>query len=204
MSFFKGNYYTPKEASKKLGVHWQTLKNWDKQGKIKTIRSPGGKRYYDISDFINKIEGTNNINEELEIENKRKKICYCRVSSDSQKIELENQIKYMKDKYPEHEILYDIGSGINFNRHNLNKIINYGIKNELEELAIAYKDRLCRIGYELIENILKEYSNTNIIIENDEIKSPEEELTTDLIEIITVFSSKLYGIRSYKSKKSEK
>ena len=204
MSFFKGNYYTPKEASKKLGVHWQTLKNWDKQGKIKTIRSPGGKRYYDISDFINKIEGTNNINEELEIENKRKKICYCRVSSHSQKIELENQIKYMKDKYPEHEILYDIGSGINFNRHNLNKIINYGIKNELEELAIAYKDRLCRIGYELIENILKEYSNTNIIIENDEIKSPEEELTTDLIEIITVFSSKLYGIRSYKSKKSEK
>jgi putative resolvase len=204
MSFFKGNYYTPKEASKKLGVHWQTLKNWDKQGKIKTIRSPGGKRYYDISDFINKIEGTNNINEELEIENKRKKICYCRVSSDSQKIELENQIKYMKDKYPEHEILYDIGSGINFNRHNLNKIINYGIKNELEELAIAYKDRLCRIGYELIENILKEYSNTNIIIENDEIKSPEEELTTDLIEIITVFSSKLYGIRSYKSKKNEK
>lgn len=190
MSFFKGNYYTPKEASKKLGVHWQTLKNWDKQGKIKTIRSPGGKRYYDISDFINKIEGTNNINEELEIENKRKKICYCRVSSHSQKIELENQIKYMKDKYPEHEILYDIGSGINFNRHNLNKIINYGIKNELEELAIAYKDRLCRIGYELIENILKEYSNTNIIIENDEIKSPEEELTTDLIEIITVFSSK--------------
>jgi putative resolvase len=204
MSFFKGNYYTPKEASKKLGVHWQTLKNWDKQGKIKTIRSPGGKRYYDISDFINKIEGTNNINEELEIENKRKKICYCRVSSNSQKIELENQIKYMKDKYPEHEILYDIGSGINFNRHNLNKIINYGIKNELEELAIAYKDRLCRIGYELIENILKEYSNINIIIENDEIKSPEEELTTDLIEIITVFSSKLYGIRSYKSKKSEK
>ena len=204
MSFFKGNYYTPKEASKKLGVHWQTLKNWDKQGKIKTIRSPGGKRYYDISDFINKIEGTNNINEELEIENKRKKICYCRVSSHSQKIELENQIKYMKDKYPEHEILYDIGSGINFNRHNLNKIINYGIKNELEELAIAYKDRLCRIGYELIENILKEYSNTNIIIENDEIKSPEEELTTDLIEIITVFNSKLYGIRSCKSKKSEK
>ena len=107
----------------------------------------------------------------------------------------------MTNKFPNHEILYDIGSGINFNRPNLNKIINYGIKNELEELAIAYKDRLCRIGYELIEKILIEYSNTNIIIEKDEIKSPEEELTNDLIEIITVFSSKLYGIRSYKSKK---
>jgi len=74
------------------------------------------------------------------------------------------------------------------------------IKKSIEELTIAYKDRLCRIGYEIIENLLIENSNTRIIIENDEIKSPEEELTNDLIEIITVFSSKLYGIRSYKSK----
>jgi excisionase family DNA binding protein len=56
MSFFKGNYYTPKEASKKLGVHWQTLKNWEKSGKIKCIRSPGGKRYYDINSFILEID----------------------------------------------------------------------------------------------------------------------------------------------------
>jgi len=209
MSFFKGNYYTPKEATEKLGVHWQTLRNWEKQGKIKSIRSPGGKRYYDINNFIQKIENEakDNVienNEKEEILLSKKKICYCRVSSHSQKKELENQIKYMSKKYPNHEILSDIGSGINFNRPNLNKIINYAIKNELEELAIAYKDRLCRIGYELIEKILKDYSNTNIIIENEEIKSPEEELTNDLIEIITVFSSKLYGIRSYKSKKDEK
>jgi hypothetical protein len=208
MSFFKGNYYTPKDASKKLGVHWQTLRNWEKQGKIKTIRSPGGKRYYDINNFMTDIENNsdikeNNNNDVEENKNIRRKICYCRVSSYSQKPELENQIKYMTEKYPNHEILYDIGSGINFNRLNLNKIINYGIKNELEELTIAYKDRLCRIGYELIEKILIENSNTNIIIENDEIKSPEEELTNDLIEIITVFSSKLYGIRSYKSKKDK-
>lgn len=208
MSFFKGNYYTPKDASKKLGVHWQTLRNWEKQGKIKTIRSPGGKRYYDINNFMTDIENNSDIKEDnnsdvKENENIRRKICYCRVSSYSQKPELENQIKYMTEKFPNHEILYDIGSGINFNRSNLNKIINYGIKNELEELAIAYKDRLCRIGYELIEKILIENSNTNIIIENDEIKSPEEELTNDLIEIITVFSSKLYGIRSYKSKKDK-
>jgi len=104
----------------------------------------------------------------------------------------------MKNKYPNHEILFDIGSGINFNRNNLKKIINYGIKNELEELVIAYKDGLCRIGYDLIEYILKDFSNTNIIIEKDDIKSQEKELTDDLIEIITVFSSKLHGMRSYK------
>ena len=197
-SFFKGAYYTPKEASEKLGVHWQTLKNWEKNGKIKCVRSPGGKRYYDIKDFISKTE----MNENKKIENKeiilKKKICYCRVSSYSQKTELNNQIKYMKNKYPNHEILFDIGSGINFNRNNLKKIINYGIKNELEELVIAYKDRLCRIGYDLIEYILKDFSNTNIIIEKDDIKSQEKELTDDLIEIITVFSSKLHGMRSYK------
>ena len=197
-SFFKGTYYTPKEASEKLGVHWQTLKNWEKNGKIKCVRSPGGKRYYDIKDFISKTE----MKENKKIENKeiifKKKICYGRVSSYSQKTELNNQIKYMKNKYPNHEILFDIGSGINFNRNNLKKIINYGIKNELEELVIAYKDRLCRIGYDLIEYILKDFSNTNIIIEKDDIKSPEKELTDDLIEIITVFSSKLHGMRSYK------
>ncbi len=200
MSFFKGNYYTPKESSKKLGVHWQTLKNWEKSGKIKCIRSPGGKRYYDINSFISEIDKKEENIEILTIEVIPKKICYCRVSSYSQKIELENQINYMKNKYPNHEILYDIGSGINFNRPNLKKIINYGINKKLEELVIAYKDRLCRIGYELIEYMLKEYSNTKIIIVNDEIKSPEKELTDDLIEIITVFSSKLYGMRSYKNK----
>ena len=210
MSFFKGNYYAPKEASKKLGVHWQTLKNWEKSGKIKCIKSPGGKRYYDINDFMIKIESDEKIYEKESIINTlnknifKKKICYCRVSSHSQKIELNNQIKYMLKKYPEHEILYDIGSGINFNRPNLKKILNYGINKELDELVIAYKDRLCRIGYELIEYMLKEYSNTNIIIINDEVKSPEKELTDDLIEIITVFSSKLYGMRSYKIKENKK
>jgi hypothetical protein len=90
-----------------------------------------------------------------------------------QKDELVHQVDYMKLKYPKHEILTDIGSGINF-RGNLKKIIDYAINNKLEELVIAYKDRLCRIGYDLIEYILKEYSNTKIIIEKDEDKSPEK------------------------------
>ena len=77
------------------------------------------------------------------------------------------------------------------------KIIDLAIKNELEELVITYKDRLCRIGYELIEHLLVKYSNTVIIVENKEEKSKQEEITDDLIEIITVYSSRLYGSRSY-------
>ena len=199
MSFFKDKYYTPKETSEKLGVHFQTLRNWEKEGKIECIRSPGGKRFYDLSGFLKKYDdNSNNVLNESKTEILKRNICYCRVSSNSQKIELENQIKYLKMKYPNYELLSDIGSGINFNRPNFKKILNYGIKNEINTLVIAYKDRLCRISYDLIENILKEYSNCTIIIENEEEKSPEEELVDDMLQIITVFSSRLYGIRSYK------
>jgi predicted site-specific integrase-resolvase len=197
--------FLQKKQQKNWVFIFQTLRNWDREGKIKTIRSPGGKRFYDVKSFLEKTDKYDKDNDKIEEEkDERKKICYCRVSSYSQKEELMHQIDYMKLKYPEHEILTDIGSGINFNRGNLKKIINFGIKNNLEELVIAYKDRLCRIGYDLIEYILKEYSNTKIIIEKDEDKSLEKELTEDLLEIITVFSSRLYGMRSYKIPEKDK
>ena len=194
-------YYTPKETCNVLGIHFQTLRNWSLKNQIPFLQTESGRKYYKIEYVENLIN-----NEQKSVKEKtniKKKICYCRVSSHSQKIELTNQIKYMKSKYKNHEILFDIGSGINFKRKNLNKIINYAINNELEELVISYRDRLCRIGYELIENILLNYSNTNIIILNEDFKSPEEELTNDLIEIVTVFSSKIYGMRSYKIQNSK-
>ncbi len=129
---------------------------------------------------------------------KEKKICYYRVSTYGQKIELQNQIEYVTKEYPDYEILTDIGSGINFKRVNFLKIIDYAINGQLEELVISYKDKLCRISYELIEHILLKYSNTKITILNeDEDTSPEKEVTDDLIQIITVFSSRLYGMRKY-------
>jgi predicted site-specific integrase-resolvase len=118
MSFFKDKYYTPKETSEKLGVHFQTLRNWEKEGKIECIRSLGGKRFYDLSGFLKKYDDNNNVLNESKTEILKRNICYCRVSSNSQKIELENQIKYLKMKYPNYELLSDIGSGINFNRPN--------------------------------------------------------------------------------------
>ena len=138
---------------------------------------------------INEIYGIKNIEETFN-NIYRKNICYCRVNSYSQKIELKNQLEYMKYKYPFHDVFYDISSNINFNRHYLKKIINYGIKNELEELVIYNKDILCKTGYELIESILKEYSNTLIIIEKDDIKNLEE-LTDELIESVTFFKTEI-------------
>lgn len=181
-------YYRRKEALDKLGIHFQTLRNWRVQGKIKYKKI--GKSYlYDIDELV----GEEKI--------KKHKICYCRVSTYNQKKELLNQQNYMKSKYPDHEILTDIGSGINFKRKNFLKILDYALENTLEELVVAYKDRLCRISYELVEYLLINYSKTNIIVINEKEDSPEKEVTDDLIQIITVFSSRLYGLRSYEKTK---
>jgi len=138
----------------------------------------------------------------LKVENVNKKnICYCRVSSVKQKEDLNRQIKYMEEKYPNHEIIKDIGSGINMNRIGLNKIIDLGIKGEINELVIAYKDRLTRFGYEMIERIIKEYSNGKIIIVNkNEEETPTEELTKDILSIMNVYVAKVNGLRKYKTK----
>ena len=180
-----------KEASKILGVKRHTLYKYDREGLIKTIRSPGGKRFYNVKEYL---KNNNMIHDKQEVKKKRN-ICYARVSSHSQKEELENQKAILKQVYPDYELLYDIGSGINFKRKNFLKIIEYGLNDELETLVITYKDRLCRIGYDLVNTLLK---NTEIKELYNNNKSPEEEVVNDLIEIITVFSSRVYGLRSYK------
>lgn len=181
-------FVTPKEASKILGVTNTTLHKYDKDGIIETIRTPGGKRMYNIQGYVgNENKGV-----------MKRNICYCRVSTHGQKDDLKRQIQYMKDKYPTYEIISDVGSGINYKRKGFKKILKYGIDGELGKLAIAYKDRLCRIGYEMVEFILEEYSNTEIIIENNKEESPEEEVVSDLLQIITVFSARVNGLRSYK------
>ena len=121
----ESNYITGKKALKILGVCKSTLYKYDREGKIDTIRTPGNKRLYNVNKYLK----SNGLLEDKQ----RKKICYCRVSGAGQKMELENQKKYMMEKYPTHELLWDIGSGINFKRSNFNKILDYGINNELDE-----------------------------------------------------------------------
>ena len=180
-------YYSSKETCKRLDICRKTLQNWANDGKIKYIRTEGDWRKYDLDGYLDE----NNLLPKI-------KVCYCRVSSYDQKEDLVRQVSYLTDKYPEHEIIKDIGSGINFKRKGLLKLIDLAMLNKLEDVVITYKDRLCRIGYDLIEHIIKTYSNAKIIIENIESKSSAQEITEDLIEIITVYSSRLYGSRSYK------
>jgi len=196
------SYIGGKEASKMLGVHQRTLYIWDEQGKIDTIRTPGGKRLYNVEKFLNsKKEGIQTINQsEDEIfAADRLKIAYVRVSSYGQKDDLERQKLYMKKRFPNHIMIEDIGSGINLNRRGLKKIIHLAIQGKVEEVVVAYKDRLARFGFELIEDLISKYSNGTIkIINNEEKQEPEEELVKDMLQIMNIFVAKMNGLRKYK------
>ena len=185
------NIYVPRrKVTETLGIHYQTVVNLVKRKEIDIIKI-GSKYGYNLNKYI----------EDNNITIKQKKlICYCRVSSQKQKEDLERQINVMKEKFPNHLIISDIGSGLNFKRKGLLDIINMAIKNDIDEVVIAYKDRLARFGYDLIEIILKEYSNANIIILNKtEEKTTEQELTEDIISIMNVYVAKINGLRKYKT-----
>ena len=184
------NIYVPRrKVVEVLGIHYQTVANLVKRNEIEIIKI--GKKFgYNLNKYIK----DNNI-----IINHIKSICYCRVSSQKQKEDLQRQINVMKEKYPNHIIISDIAIGLNFKRKGLLDIINMAIKNEIEEVIISYKDRLARFGYELIETILKEHSNAKIKILNKTEEKTKEELTEDIISIMNVYVAKINGLRKYKT-----
>ncbi|MBQ6631537.1 MAG: IS607 family transposase [Romboutsia sp.] len=192
-------YYSIGEFAKAVGKTTKTLRNWDKNGKLKPARvEDTGYRYYS-QEQLNNFFGLKN----METKNK-KVIGYCRVSSHKQKDDLERQIEnvktYMYAKGYQFEIITDIGSGIDYNKKGLNQLIDMITNSEVEKIVVLYKDRLIRFGYELIENICNKYGTTIEIIDNTE-KSEEQELVEDLIQIVTVFSCRLQGKRANKAKK---
>lgn len=191
----KNMYLRPEEASKLLKVTVQTLEVWERKGKLKCIRTKGGHRRFLRDDIIS------NLPKEQRPIIPKENICYCRVSTASQKEDLERQVEFFRLKFPDHKIIRDIGSGINFKRKGFNSILDSAIKGNVEEIVVTHKDRLCRFGFELIERIVSTCSNGKIVVLDQQETSPEKELVNDLISIITVFSSRLYGLRSHSLKK---
>jgi len=189
-----------KKACEILGVSTQTLYNWDKSGKIETIRTAGGHRKYNVEKYLSG-QGKEPREESLIklTNNKKLNICYVRVSTVGQKDDLKRQKEYMIKKYPKYEIIEDIGSGINFNRRGLRRIIKLAISGHINKLVVAYKDRLTRFGFDLIEDLIKEYSDGVILVDNErKEKEPKEELVEDVLQILNVYTAKLNGLRKSK------
>ncbi len=134
------------------------------------------------------------------------KIIYCRISSKKQSDDLERQIEYCRSKFPDHELLSDIASGINFKRKNLQAILERAMQGNLKEVVVAHKDRLCRFGFDLIESIFK-LTNTKLIVLNQDNEctkpSTEQELAEDLLSIVHIYSCRQMGKRRYIQKTDE-
>lgn len=198
------NFIGGKKASEILGVHQRTLYQWEEKKLIDTMRTPGGKRMYNVDKYLRvngKAKLDIKINDDDIDENGDDKLnlSYVRVSSMGQKDDLERQKQLILEKYPDHKMIEDIGSGVNLNRRGLRKIIKLAISGRVNELVVAYKDRLARFGYELIEDLIKEYSDGKIIIvEGKDDREPEEELAYDVLQIMNVFVAKMNGLRKYK------
>lgn len=189
---------TIKEAAKELGVAQETLRRWEAEGKIIPERTKGGHRRYDISKLrgisIRQVQATKKIT-----------IGYARVSSHDQKEDLKRQVgmieSYCAAQGWSYEIVQDMGSGLNYHKKGLKTLIKRICKEDIGRLVLTHKDRLLRFGSELIFSLCENFAVEVVIINASEDVSFEEELVTDVLEIITVFSARLYGSRSHKNKK---
>ncbi len=175
-------YVTPKEACNYLGVSISTLRRWDKQGKIKSIRTPGGQRRFCILEYEQKAKPT---------------ILYARVSTHSQKDDLERQAEFLRQAYPNAELIREIGSGLNFRRRKFIAILERIYQRDIGRFVCAYPDRVVRFGFPLIE-WLCEQAECELVVLNERNLSPEQELVEDILSILHCFSARLYGLRNYK------
>lgn len=170
------------KACAHLGVHANTLRKWANEGKIRYIRQPGGQRLYDVSSVGD--------------DGDRRRVCYCRVSSRKQKDDLERQIAKMRSLFPDHEIVTDIGSGLNFKRKGFASVLECAMRGNLAEVVVAHRDRLCRFGFDLIEWIVGQNGGKVVVLDDTE-SSPQRELVNDLVSIIHVFACRIHGLRKY-------
>ena len=189
------------EAARILGVTTTTLRNRDKKGLLKPDELTKGKaRRY-------RVESLRNINRNIIFtKDDLKTIAYARVSSHDQKQDLNRQVQLLELYCTKHgykyEVIQDIGSGMNYYKKGLTRLIDLILDNQVQRLILTHKDRLLRFGAELVF-FIKKTKNVEVIIINqgEEPPSFEEELAKDVLEIITVFSARLYGSRSKKNKK---
>lgn len=192
--------YTVSEFAELLNKKVKTLQKWDREGVLKAYRTPTNRRYYTEAQYLEytgkSLKKENNV---------RENVIYARVSSQSQKPELLNQVNYLKsysvsNGIPISNIYTDIGSGLNYKRKNWMRLIDDCFQGKISKIYVSYSDRFVRFGFDWIQSILKTYTNTEIIVVENKLLTPEEEVVQDLITIIHVFSSRVYGLRKYGKK----
>ncbi|WP_460192969.1 IS607 family transposase [Thermosynechococcus sp. FA-CM-4201] len=178
-------------AAKLLGVSIETLRKWEKTGELVPDRkSRGGTRFYDSTKLLALGDADSPT------------VCYARVSSDDQKADLDRQHAmleaYCAAKGWRSEVIRDMGSGVNYRKKGLQQLLEKILRKQMKRLVLTHKDRLLRFGAELVFALCELQGIEVVIINKGDQPTFEEELAQDVLEIITVFSARLYGSRSKK------
>lgn len=187
------------QAAKKLGVSISILRRWDAEGRLTSTRTPAGHRRYALYE----LQGL-----ALRASPEKPKdrtIAYARVSSHDQREDLERQKQVLElfctSRGWSFEVISDLGSGMNYHKKGLRRLLNLLVSGEISRLVVTHKDRLLRFGAELVFAVCEMKNVEVVIINQGEDASFEEDLAHDVLEIITVFSARLYGSRSKKNQK---
>jgi predicted site-specific integrase-resolvase len=196
-------FITPGQASKLSGLDIQTIRRLVDDKKIASFVAPSGHRRINTKSFQELLSNVSN-DEELEV-SKKENFLYTRVSTKKQMDDLSRQIEFVRRPiYSEYTLITDIGSGINFKRKGLQTLLDRCLQGRIGEVVIAYRDRLCRFGFELIESLIKKAGGkVTIIGTTDEEIDESKELADDLLAIVTIFSCRQMGKRSYSSKRRQ-
>jgi putative resolvase len=186
--------YTSGEFGKKIHVSVKTLQRWDRQGVLRAHRTMSNRRYYTQEDLHTILPE--------EQQTRRRTVAYCRVSSAAQKPDLLNQRKHLAEFCQANALLVDewiseIGGGLNFGRKRFLTLVDAIIAGEVAILVIAHKDRLARFGFPLLEHLCETHECRLLVMNTQEL-SPQQELVQDLMAITHCFSSRLYGLRTYR------
>ena len=109
----------------------------------------------------------------------------------------------MSEKFPEHKIITDIGSGLNWKRKGLRFLLEQSKLGNVQQVVVSNRDRLCRFGFELLEWLF-ESNETELVVLEQTTLEPDKTFVQDILAIIHVFSCRQNGKRRYKTTVSSK
>ena len=176
-------YLPGRKAAEILGLHQNTLREYAKSGKVSCIRTESGQRRYDVDSYLRGVQPA-------------RTVCYCRVSSFKQRDDLQRQVAWMGERYPDAEIIQDIGGGLNWKRKGLVSLLERLHRGDKLRIVVAHRDRLARFGFEVLQ-WLAEANGGEVVVLGNADHSPEQELTEDILAILHTFSCRLHGLRRY-------
>jgi putative resolvase len=189
----------PREFCGIVGISYRTFKRWASEGRMRVVRTPTGRIRVPYSEVV-KILGGKPGGGEV------RAVIYARVSLSDQRSDLERQVQYLTQYcssrgYRVVDILSDVASDLKTDRRGLLKLFDYVVNRQVDVVVVTYRDRLARFGFEYLEHFFNQHGVRVEVVFGEEPRDAYQELVEDLIEIITSFAGKLYGLRSHKKKR---